>query len=67
MVNNQLYIKGSLASRKNIFEKKSVLTEFCRVARVTDQPGFAGFFLIPIFYLTRTGSAGRSGPRLVRV
>lgn len=45
----------SLAMRKNTFEKKKrVSTGFCQVTPA-GQPGFTGFFLIPVFCLTWTG------------
>ena len=54
MINNQLKNikkKWVFNRRNNTFEKENGSTEFCQV---TGQLGFAGFFLIPIFWLTRT-------------
>jgi hypothetical protein len=68
MVNNQLkkYNKeGSIARRKNTFEKKKVSTRFCQVEQVTGQPGFAWFLLMLVFHLTRTGpTTGSTGSRV---
>jgi hypothetical protein len=58
MINNQLKIykkRGLWLGEKTYLKKKRVSTGFCRVARVTDQPGFAAFLFIPVFYLIRTG------------
>ena len=45
--------KGSLAMRKNTFEKKKVSTGFCQVVRVTSQPGLTFFFFCQSFTLLR--------------
>jgi hypothetical protein len=47
--------RGIWLGEKTHLKKKRVSTGFCRVTRVTDQPDFAKFLFILIFYFIQTG------------